>query len=155
MGMIECTSGASLWRGYDYYKENKVKNLIETSPGIFSANVEGNSDKPYIVEIDVAHPRKSKCNCPHADGKRIVCKHMMAVYFTAFPEEAQRIYNEAIAYQEEEEKHAEELYEKVRQYVWKMKKSESQQALLELLFDGPEWQFDRFVREHNLEDDYY
>ena len=155
MGMIECTSGASLWRGYDYYKENKVKNLIETSPGIFSANVEGNSDKPYIVEIDVAHPRKSKCNCPHADGKRIVCKHMMAVYFTAFPEEAQRIYNEAIAYQEEEEKHAEELYEKVRQYVLKMKKSESQQALLELLFDGPEWQFDRFVREHNLEDDYY
>ena len=155
MGMIECTSGASLWRGYDYYKENKVKNLIETSPGIFSANVEGNSDKPYIVEIDVAHPRKSKCNCPHADGKRIVCKHMMAVYFAVFPEEAQRIYNEAIEYQEQEDKRAEELYEKVRQHVWKMKKNEAQQALLELLFDGPEWQFDRFVREHNLEDDYY
>ena len=155
MGMIECTSGASLWRGYDYYKENKVKNLIETSPGIFSANVEGNSDKPYIVEIDVAHPRKSKCNCPHADGKRIVCKHMMAVYFAVFPEEAQRIYNEAIEYQEQEDKRAEELYEKVRQHVWKMKKNEAQQALLELIFDGPEWQFDRFVREHNLEDDYY
>ncbi|MBQ3196232.1 MAG: hypothetical protein IJB65_07175, partial [Clostridia bacterium] len=73
----------------------------------------------------------------------------------AFPEEAQRIYNEAIAYQEEEEKREEELYEKVRQYVYKMKKSEAQQALLELLFDGSEWQFDRFVREHNLEDDYY
>jgi hypothetical protein len=80
---------------------------------------------------------------------------MMAVYFAAFPEEAQRIYNEAIAYQEEEEKREEELYEKVRQYVCKMKKSEAQQALLELLFDGSEWQFDRFVREHNLEDDYY
>ena len=155
MGMIECTSGTSLWHGYDYYKENKVKNLIETSPGIFSANVEGNSDKPYIVEIDVAHPRKSKCNCPHADGKRIVCKHMVAVYFAAFPEEAQRIYNEAIEYQEQEDKRAEELYEKVRQHVWKMKKNEAQQALLELLFDGPEWQFDRFVREHNLEDNYY
>ena len=84
-----------------------------------------------------------------------MCKHMMAVYFTAFPEEAQRIYNEAIAYQEAEEKREEELYEKVRQYVYKMKKSETQQALLELLFDGSEWQFDRFVREHNLEDDYY
>ena len=155
MGMIECTSGASLWRGYDYYKENKVKNLIETSPGIFFANVEGNSDKPYIVAIDVAHPRKSKCNCPHADGKRIVCKHMMAVYFAVFPEEAQRIYDEAIEYQEQEDKRAEELYEKVRQHVWKMKKSEAQQALLELLFDGPEWQFDRFVREHDLEDNYY
>lgn len=155
MGMIECTSGASLWRGYDYYKENKVKNLIETSPGMFTADVEGNSDEPYVVEIDITHPRKSKCNCPHADGKRIVCKHMMAVYFTAFPEEAQRIYNEAMAYQEQADKRAEELYEKVRQCVWKMKKSEAQQALLELLFDGPEWQFDRFVREHDLEDDYY
>ena len=121
MGMIECTSGASLWRGYDYYKENRVKNLIETSNGIFTAVVEGNSNNPYVVEIDIAHPRKSKCNCPHADGKRIVCKHMMAVYFTAFPDEAQRIYNEAIEYQEQEEKRAEELYEKVRQYVWKMK----------------------------------
>lgn len=155
MGMIECTSGASLWRGYDYYKENKVKNLIETSPGIFTADVKGTSDEPYVVEIDIAHPRKSKCNCPHADGKRIVCKHMMAVYFTAYPEEAQRIYNEAIEYQEQEDKRAEELYEKVRQHVWKMKKNEAQQALLELLFDGPEWQFDRFVREHDLEDNYY
>ena len=153
MGMIECTSGASLWRGYDYYKENKVKNLTETSPGLFTADVEGNSDEPYVVEIDITHPRKSKCNCPHADGKRIVCKHMMAVYFTAFPEEAQRIYNEAMTYQEQADKRAEELYEKVRQFVWKMKKSEAQQALLEVLFDGPEWQFDRFVREHDLEDD--
>ena len=155
MGMIECTSGASLWRGYDYYKENKVRNLIETSSGIFTAEVNGTSAEPYVVEIDIAHPRKSKCNCPHANGKRIVCKHMMAVYFAAFPEEAEQIYNEAIAYQEEEEKHTEELYEKIRQYVCKMKKSEAQQALLELLFDGTEWQFDRFVREHNLEDDYY
>lgn len=155
MGMIECTSGASLWRGYDYYKENKVKNLIETSSGLFTADVEGNSDEPYVVEIDIAHPRKSKCNCPHADGKRIVCKHMMAVYFAAFPEEAQRIYNEALAYQEQADKRAEELYERVRQHVWKMRKNEVQQALLELLFDGPEWQFDRFIREHDLDDNYY
>ncbi|MBQ4648481.1 MAG: SWIM zinc finger family protein [Clostridia bacterium] len=155
MGLIECTSGASLWRGYDYYKENKVKNLIETSPGLFTADVEGNSDELYIVEIDIEHPRKSKCNCPHADGKRIVCKHMMAVYFTAFPEEAQRIYNEVMTYQEQADKRAEDLYKKVRQCVWKMKKSEAQQALLEVLFYGPEWQLDRFVREHDLEDGYY
>lgn len=155
MGLIECTSGASLWRSYDYYKENKVKNLFETSPGLFTADVEGTAYEPYVVEIYIAHPRKSKCNCPHADGKRIICKHMVAVYFTAFPKEAQRIYDEAIAYQEEEEKREEELTNKICQYVWKMKKSEAQQALLELLFDGPEWQFDKFIREHDLEDDYY
>ena len=29
-----------------------------------------------------------------------------------------------------------------------MKKSELQDALLELLMDGPDWQYDRFVREY-------
>ena len=155
MGLIECTSGASLWRGYDYYKEKKVKHLQKVSDTQYAAEVVGTSSAPYKVLIDIALPRTSKCNCPHADGKHIVCKHMMAVYFTAFPQEAQRIYDEAIAYQEEEEKREEELTDRVYQYVWQMKKSEAQQALLELLFDGPEWQLDRFIREHNLEDDYY
>ena len=50
-----------------------------------------------------------------------MCKHMMAVYLAGFPEEAQWIYNEAIVYQEEKEKRTEELYEKVRQYICKMK----------------------------------
>lgn len=31
-----------------------------------------------------------------------------------------------------------------------MKKSELQDALLELLFTGPEWQYDRFVRSLDL-----
>ena len=155
MGLIECTSGASLWRGYDYCKEKKVKNLQKISDTQYTAEVAGTSSTPYKVLIDIAHPRTSKCNCPHADGKHIVCKHMMAVYFAAFPQEAQRIYDEAIAYQEEEEKREEELTDRVCQYVWHMKKSEAQQTLLELLFDGPEWQLDRFIREHNLEDDYY
>ena len=150
MGLIECTSGASLWRGYDYYKEKKVKHLQKVSDTQYAAEVAGTSSAPYKVLIDIAHPRTSKCNCPHADGKRIVCKHMMAVYFSAFPQEAQRIYDEAIAYQEEEEKREEELTDRVCQYVWHMKKSEAQQALLELLFNGPEWQVDRFIREHNL-----
>ena len=155
MGLLDCASGASVWRGYDYFKEEKVTDIEQIGPEIFAAKVSGNSSTPYSVELNLNHPRKSKCNCPHADGKHIVCKHMMAVYFTAFPEEAQRIYDEAMTYQEQAEKHAEELYEKVRQYVRKLKKSEAQQALLELLFDGPEWQFDRFVREHDLEDNYY
>ena len=61
---------------------------------------------------------------------------------------------EAIAYAEEEEKRADELSDKVCNYVWKMKKNEAQQALLQLLFDGPEWQFDRFIRENGLDDDW-
>ncbi len=154
MGLLECASGASVWRGYDYYKENKVVSLEEIETNIFTAKVSGNSSEPYSVELHIDHPRKSKCNCPHADGKRIICKHLVAAYFTVLPEEADKFYAEALAYQEEEEKRQDELSDKVCHYVWHMKKSELQDALLQLLFEGPEWQFDRFVRENGLQDDW-
>ena len=152
MGLLECASGASVWRGYDYYNEKKVKNLTETASGVFTADVFGTASEPYVVEIDVAHPRKSTCNCPHADGKRIVCKHMVATYFTAYPEEAVRFYREYLKAQEEAKQYEEELYDRVQEYVGQMKKNELHQALLELLFDGPEWQFERFVRDHDLDE---
>ena len=154
MGLLECASGASVWRGYDYYKENKVVSLEEIETNIFTAKVSGNSSEPYSVELHIDHPRKSKCNCPHADGKRIICKHLVAAYFTVLPEEADKFYAEALAYQEEEEKRQDELSDKVCHYVCHMKKSELQDALLQLLFEGPEWQFDRFVRENGLQDDW-
>ncbi len=154
MGLIECASAASVWRGYDYFKDNKVVNLEETGENIYSATVAGSSSRTYSIELNIDHPRKSKCNCPHAEGKRIVCKHIVATYFTALPKEAERFYSEVMAYQEEEEKRQEELSDKVIEYVGKMKKADLCQSLLELLFDGPEWQYDRFVREHGLDDDW-
>ena len=155
MGLLECASGASVWRGYDYYKEKKVVSLEVTGENIYSATVAGSSSEPYSVELHIDHPRKSKCNCPHGDGKRIICKHIVARYFTVLPKEAEKFYAEAMAYQEEEEKHQEELSDKVIEYVGKMKKVDLCQSLLELLFDGPEWQYDRFIREHGLDDDCY
>ena len=154
MGLLECASGASIWRGYDYYEEKKVLSIDEIDPGIFSATVSGSSDNTYSVELHMKHPRKSKCNCPHADGKRIICKHIVATYFTILPGEAKRFYEEAMAYQEEEEMRNEELTDKVCHYVRHMKKAELQEALLQALFDGPDWQFDRFVRDNGLEDDW-
>lgn len=78
MGLLECASGPSVWRGYDYYKKKKVVSL--------------------------------------------------------------------------EEIRQEELYDKVCHYVWHMKKSELQEVLLQLLFEGPEWQYDRFLRDNGLEE---
>ena len=154
MGLLECASSASVWRGYDYYKEKKVVSLEVTGENIYSATVAGSSSEPYSVELPIDHPRKSKCNCPHADGKRIICKHIVATYFTVLPKEAERFYAEAMAYQEEEEKRQEELSDKVCHYVWHMKKDELRQALLQLLFDGPEWQYERFIRENGIDDDW-
>ena len=148
MGILEFTSSASLWRDYDYFKEKRVLQITETNDACYKALVSGNSDTPYQVEINIAHPRKSTCNCPHADGKRIICKHMVAVYFTVRPFEAERIYREAIQWQQEEEQRQEEEADRLVKKVHSMKKNEVCQALLELLFDGPEWQYDQFVREY-------
>ena len=152
MGILECASIASASRGYDYYREQKVICFSETAAGVYSARVAGSSGRAYSVELHADHPRKSKCSCPHADGRRIICKHIVATYFTVFPDQAERFYTEAIVAQEEAEKREEALYDRVSEHVLHMKKAELQQALLQLLFDGPEWQYDRFVRENELDD---
>ena len=49
---------------------------------------------------------------------------IVAAYFTAFPDEADKFYAEAMAYQEKEENRQEELSDKVCNYVRHMKKDE-------------------------------
>lgn len=154
MGILECASGNSVWRGYDYFKAWKVQNVVKLEDGVYRAAVSGSAASPYIVELNIEHPRKSTCNCPHANGRRIICKHIVAVYFALRPHEAETFYREAVAYEAEEEKRQEALAEKVRRYILGLKKGELQQALEELLFDGPEWQYDRFIRENGLDDEW-
>ena len=97
---------------------------IKQSDTQIKGMVRGSDQKHYEVFIDLEHPRKSKCNCPHADGKRIICKHMIALYFSSYPKEAKKYYNDVIKYQEEEEQRQEELENKVIDYVHKLKKSD-------------------------------
>ena len=73
---------------------------------------------------------------------------MVAVFFAAFPDEAQKYKAELNAYYEEEEKREAELDDMILNYIKKLSKTELQEALLQVLYDGPEWQFDRFVREY-------
>ena len=73
---------------------------------------------------------------------------MIALYFAAYPHEAKKYYEDVIKYQEEEEKRQEKLEYKVIDYVHKLKKSELEQLLLQVLFDGPEWQYERFIHEN-------
>ena len=82
----------------------------------------------------------------------MICKHQVAAYFAAFPKAAEAFYAEAMACQQEEEQREEALADQLCAYVAHMKKAELEQALLQLLFDGPEWQYDRFIRENGLED---
>ena len=147
MSLIDLASGASAWRGYNYYKDGKVLRCLRAEDSRYEGEVSGSSGEVYRVRLDLEHPRSSECICPHAAGKRIVCKHQVALYFTAFPDEAEKYYREVIEAEEEAERERERQEVAVIERVRKMKKSELQDALLELLFDGPEWQYARFVRE--------
>lgn len=147
MSLIDLASGASAWRGYNYYKEGKVLRCLCAEESRYAGEVSGSSGEIYRVRLDLDHPRSSECTCPHAAGKRIVCKHQVALYFTAFPEEAENYYREVIEAEEEAKREREQQEFAVIERVRKMKKSELQDALLELLFDGPEWQYERFARE--------
>ena len=86
MSILTSASSSSVSRGYDYYKYNKVSNVKQLNDHEFEGYVDGSLKNPYYVKIDIEHPRKSYCDCPHANGN-ITCKHMTALYFELFPDE--------------------------------------------------------------------
>lgn len=151
MSILTVASGQSVYHGYEYAQAKKVLNMEHVGENVIKGTVAGSSSDAYEVTVDVAHPRKSLCTCPHVAGKRIVCKHMIAVYFAAFPAEAKKYITDLENYWDEEEQRQQEQEDRLIQYVHKMKKSELQEALLQLLYEGPEWQYDRFIRD-NIED---
>ncbi len=149
MSIFTSASGKSVYRGYDYFLKNKVSNLVKISDIEYEALVQGSEEKPYKVHLNISKPKTSVCDCPFANGRRI-CKHMMAVYFTAFPDEAEdykRQLEEYKAEEEQREQEYEELCGNVINTVHGMSKDDLRQALLQILFDGPEWQFERFIEE--------
>lgn len=153
MGILDSASGKSAYLGYEYYKDGKVKDLQRAEDGFLTARVLGSGDNVYDVVVDTAHPKRSQCTCPHATGRQVVCKHKVAAYFAAFPEEAKRYIKELEDYWAEEEQRQQEVEDELDKFVRKMKKSELQEALLGLLYTGPDWQYDRFVKEHMLDID--
>ena len=93
----------------------------------------GTAPPPYQVKINTAHPRQSKCNCPHADGRRVICKHMVALFFSVFPEETEDYIEAVEEYEREEEQRLEDHYEALRSYVKSLSKKELQEQLFEAL----------------------
>lgn len=148
MGLLNLASGVAVGRGYEYYKSRNVLLKTKVSDNEYSGTLLGSGNKNYDVFIDIAHPRSSHCNCPHASGKRIICKHQIALYFSAFPEAADQYYKEVLEYEAEEERRQEELDKKVIAYIKSLSKEELRQTLYEVLYNGAYWVFERFVRDH-------
>ena len=140
MGLIDLASSNSLWRGIDYYQSKNVKKIKKISDDEYNSIVSGTEE--YNVHIDINHPRKSTCTCPFADGRRVICKHMVATYFTIYPDEAERIIKEEQEYEEEEERLFDEHLDEVREYVNGLSEEEVRAMLIDRLMD--EWYGDDY-----------
>ena len=138
MGLLEIASGNSFWRGYDYYKVGNVKSIVKMDDNLYCGTVVGSKQTPYEVTIDLMHPKRSTCNCPHAEGTRRVCKHKVALYFSVFPEEAEKALKEAEEWASEEEKRWQKECQEIEKYVNTLSKQELREQLLWRLIDERE-----------------
>lgn len=103
--LVHLASRRSFERGIRYYLQKKVLSNGVLAEAAFKGEVSGSNSEVYQVEIYIHQPRKSTCTCPFAAGRQVVCKHMVALYFQQFPEQAQAV----IDYWEQEERENEML----------------------------------------------
>ena len=135
MGLIELASANSVWRGMDYYEKKKVASWKRSGDAAYDGQVTGSNKKIYSVHIDKEHPRKSECNCPFAAGRRVICKHMIALYFTAEPNVAEDFLKQAEEWEKEEEERERQHYIDLKNYVNSLSKNELRQELYNALVE--------------------
>lgn len=73
--------------GYDYYIANKVSNIKQLKRYQFAGYVQDDKEEPYYTTINLEYPKTSYCDCEYVNKNKI-CKHMIAIYFSVFKEEA-------------------------------------------------------------------
>lgn len=138
MGLLDIASGNSFRRGYDYYKAGNVKDQRKTGDFQYSGSVLGSNDVIYEVTIDLEHPKRSTCNCLHAEVTRRVCKHKVALYFALFPEEADEAMKVAEGWEAEEEKRQQKEYKEIEKHVNSLTKQQLREELLWRMIDERE-----------------
>lgn len=148
MGIISSASGSSCWRGLDYYKNKKIKNIKPISDIEYTSIVCGT--KEYNVYLNLEKPRKSTCDCPLANGKRIICKHIVATFFSVVPGSAEGFEDEQNRLQEEYEQYQENEYENAIKFINKMSKKELVEELIHIFDYAPEWVYDNFIKRNDI-----
>lgn len=138
MRFINLASFNSQFLGLEYYEEKKVLEYKKIDENIFQSKVKG-SNNIYNVIIDVNHPRRSLCDCPFANGRRVICKHMIATYFKAFPKKVKE-FNDDVErcnreYEEEQIRKRNLAEKEIKEYVNSLSAKEVRKKLIEYLMD--------------------
>ena len=128
---IDQASNKSIWRGVDVYEAHKVLSYKKVGEKFYEGVVLGSNGEKYNVRIDCDHPKRSKCDCAFSQGRYVVCKHMIALYFTVFPETKELL--DKRVEQEEEEERLRNRPDDVRKYVNSLTKEELRNELYDAL----------------------
>ena len=161
MGILNASSLQSRLRGFDYYKNGKVTKLKKIDDTHYEAEVMGSYNNSYHIKLDIEHNRKCTCNCPYAYGTKIICKHMVATYFTIFPDEASSFYDEYNYFHKSEEKYCNELEYMVEDQLNHMDKEELKETILSYVCESSNIDLKDFADYIGIdydiydEDDYY
>lgn len=139
MKLLNLASNSSFWRGINYHHENRIISWNELRENCYQGKVKGSGSAVYDVTIDTAHPRKSVCNCPFAEGRRVICKHMVALDLGIFPEKEQQmmdyIEEQNQLYEKEYEQEMLAREEEIREYVMNLSKAELREKLIQRMID--------------------
>lgn len=153
MKVVNIASSDSAWRGYEYYKDGKVISYKQTENGVYKGKVKGSDNAIYNVTLNLNKVRNTACDCPFAKGRRVVCKHAVALFFAIFPDDAKTYKTQIDKEQAEYETWEEGLPDRVEAYVRKLSKKELQDHLLDVLFIADDWVLDRYIRHHDIDDE--
>lgn len=146
MELYRSASLQSQFGGYDYFENKKILSFKHVEGSTYKGKVKGRN-RVYNVTIDIEHPKKnSHCNCPHAEGTKIVCKHMVALYFAIFPEKAKQFMKEIDEHNKKVEEYEQELEIKMQKYIKSMSKKELEESLLDCLYQV-DWLYNNFIRD--------
>lgn len=149
--IINLASRKSKWRGYEYYIDGNVLAYKQVTEEEYKGIIKGSNNATYNVTLNLNHARNTACDCPLAKGRRIICKHIVALYFTLHPDDAVTYKAQVDKEQEEYEQWLETLPDRVESYVLKLSKKELQEDLLYILFNTEDWILDSYVRHHDID----
>lgn len=139
MKLLNLASNESFWRGIDYHHENRIIDWKALEKNCYRGKVRGSNGAVYNVMIDTKHPRRSTCDCPFADGRRVICKHMVALYLGIFPDKEQQmmdhIEEQNQMYEKEYEQEMKEREEEIRKYVMSLSKAELREKLMQRMIN--------------------
>ncbi len=130
MKLLEQASAKAVLKGRNLVESGKVRSMQKLDENTYVGKVDGSHGEVYDVQLDLKRPRYSTCQCAFAKERHVVCKHMVALFLTAFPEGEMEITKRMEMAEEQEERRLEKRYADLKRYVYSLSKEELRERLL-------------------------